>query len=79
MIFKVIVQTLDKPVVREVEVPSGMVGDTQETLDAIFQYGQNDFQSRKCPSVSVGDFIIFFDDVYVVEDFGFKKLEKVGF
>jgi hypothetical protein len=82
MTFQVIVHAFGAPVIREVEVPVGVYsGDglfaVRDLLDLIFQYGQNDFQSRKCPSVSVGDFIIVKDEVYEVADFGFNKLNKV--
>ena len=80
MIFKVIIRSWSEAtvlsIVREVEVPSWR--NTPDALDAIFHYGQNDFQPKKCPSVSVGDFILFFDDVYEVKDFGFTKLERVA-
>lgn len=80
MIFKVIVHAFGNPTLREVDVPWHMIvgAEMTDALDAIFHYGQNDFQPKKCPSVSVGDFILVFDDVYEVKDFGFTKLERVA-
>lgn len=84
MTFKVLVHAFGNPRWREVVVPVGVYSDngkilTKDLLDLIFQYGQNDFQSKNCPSVSVGDFIfIDFNEAYVayvVENFGFSKIE----
>jgi hypothetical protein len=45
------------------------------TLEAVFKWGQNDFQPLPMPSVSVGDVIRLHDGSrYRVEPFGFAKL-----
>lgn len=44
------------PVIREVDVPDAEItGSVLLDLDAVYYYGQNDFQPRECCSVSVGD------------------------
>lgn len=48
--------------------------DTNEILDAVFKYGQNDFQPQKLPSVSMGDVIRFKGDRYLILSVGFRKL-----
>jgi hypothetical protein len=45
-----------------------------ECLQIIFYYGQNDFQPRKHPSVSVGDVIEFDNKKYRVEMVGFSEV-----
>lgn len=48
------------------------------TLDAAFYYGQNDFQPRPFPSVSVGDVIELPDgSLHRVEGCGFTKIEAL--
>lgn len=65
--------------VRTVDVPEEefeKVKDDNEVLDLIFKWGQNDFQRRDCPSVSVGDVIRLKGDRYIVKMTGFEKLKK---
>jgi hypothetical protein len=47
-----------------------------ECLQIIFYYGQNDFQPRKHPSVSVGDVIEFDNKKYRVEMIGFSEVKE---
>jgi len=47
---------------------------TDSWLDAIFEFGQNDFQPQQCPSVSVGDVIRFGEGRFRVERFGFERI-----
>jgi hypothetical protein len=52
---------------------------TEDVLDLVFKWGQNDFQPQRMPSVSVGDVIRIPDgyggwDAYRVEPIGFQKL-----
>jgi hypothetical protein len=84
MVFQVIVRAFGDACLREVWVPAGVYSEdggktipVRTLLDLIFQYGQNEFSMRDCPSVSVGDLILLKDDVYEVQNFGFKQLEKV--
>jgi hypothetical protein len=51
----------------------------EEVLEAVFMYGQNDFQPQPMPSVSVGDVVRIPDgyggwDAYRVEGAGWSKL-----
>jgi len=43
-------------------------------LDLTFRYGQNDFQSKQCPSVSVGDVIHLKGKYFRVASVGFQPL-----
>jgi len=55
---------------------------TTEVLDEIFKKGQNDFQPRPFPSVSVGDVIeyeIAEGKYWMVLPIGFKKLTQKEF
>lgn len=52
---------------------------TEAILDLIFRYGQNDFQNRPMPSVSMGDVIDFFGSFYLVEFVGFRKMSSEEF
>ena len=45
-----------------------------ECLEIIFRHGQNEFQSKPHPSVSVGDVIEFNNKKYKVENFGFSEV-----
>lgn len=62
--------------VRTVEIPEDkMEADVETTLDLIFEYGQNDFQPKRCPSVSMGDVIELHDgSFHLVVAVGFKKI-----
>ena len=50
--------------------------DVEPRLGAIFQYGQNDFQPKNLPSVSVGDIIRFQGERWVVMPVGFQKVSQ---
>lgn len=61
--------------IRQVEVPDNeLTSDMQSNLELIFHYGQNDFQERPFPSVSVGDVVHYYDEKYIVSGIGFKLL-----
>ncbi len=62
--------------IRTVEVPCDKFPLTSDTdaLEAVFYYGQNDFQPKPFPSVSVGDVIRLGGARFRVEGMGFKKL-----
>jgi hypothetical protein len=56
---------------RIVELPAG----EPITLDSVFKYGQNDFQPRELPSVSVGDIIRLNGKRFVVMPMGFTEVD----
>lgn len=73
--------------IRKVTIPDAEIGTddqfnltTEDVLDLVFKWGQNDFQPQhNLPSVSVGDVIRIPDgcggwDAYRVEPVGFRKL-----
>ena len=64
----------DRPRLRPIWIPEGEnpKGCTEnELLELAFRYGQNEFQPRKCPSVSVGDVIVVGNARYFVAPVGF--------
>jgi hypothetical protein len=71
MKVKVYMLAFGKPdEVREVDVPG------PATLDAVFYYGQNDFQPQQHPSVSMGDVIELNGKLFVIQAVGFKEITK---
>ncbi len=59
--------------VRLVQIPDDTPGSS--LLGLTYQHGQNDFQPRPCPSVSVGDVIELPDGtLHLVAPVGFKQL-----
>lgn len=61
--------------IREVEVPDGEVtSDVDQMLELVFHYGQNDFQPKNHPSVSVGDVVRLNNERYAVAGLGFRKV-----
>lgn len=58
---------------RTVEIPNKPNLTTDQALDLIFQYGQNDFQPQQMRSVSVGDVVIC-GGLWMVGVMGFRKL-----
>lgn len=59
MIVKVYMTAFGDGKVREVDVPDDRAAGApeDEILELAFHYGQNDFQPRPFPSVSVGDVV----------------------
>lgn len=103
MIFEVEMHAFAHGVIREVDVPTeemnkhlplspahdGVLTENKAAiLDLIFHYGQNDFQPRALPSVSVGDIIRFgvvyknrlnegvFQERWAILAIGFRKVDK---
>ena len=75
--MKVLVEMLayvDKGTFREVEIPDVEIPNQDALLDQVFYYGQNDFQPRQLPSVSVGDVIYLNDKKFLIKGTGFKEL-----
>jgi hypothetical protein len=73
-------QFWDKAFVREIEIED--TDDLKTALNSAFRFGQNDFQPRQTPSVSVGDILElpeqFGDDrLHVVMSCGFKPMEEI--
>jgi len=66
--------------IRLVDLPL-LAGDKiEDTLDLIFEYGQNDVQPKEFCSVSVGDVIELTDGLYyLVDSIGFKLLTQEQF
>ncbi len=62
--------------IREVDIPDGDFYVVEVTLDSIFYWGQNDFQPKQHPSVSVGDVIELEEKFYLVKAIGFEELSK---
>ena len=64
--------------IREVEIPDAEAARLSEEklLELIFRYGQNDFQPKQVPSVSVGDVIRIDGKRFLVSAMGFKKIGK---
>lgn len=62
--------------VRKVNVPDDkcLNTDPENILEAVFYYGQNDFQPQNHPSVSAGDVIRWNNENHLVAGMGFKKL-----
>ena len=59
-------------VIRNVEIPG-----SGSLLDEVFHWGQNDFQQRPCPSVSVGDIVRHPEGTrHMVMPFGFLEVPK---
>jgi hypothetical protein len=76
MIFNVEMLAFGKPnEIRKVDVPNSEITDDLMTnLQLIFHYGQNDFQDRPHPSVSVGDVIEYNNKKYTVDFVGFSEI-----
>jgi hypothetical protein len=61
---------------RQVEVPAAELAgcSIEEQLERVFYYGQNDFQPRPMPSVSVGDVVRLGGKRWRVASFGFDEV-----
>lgn len=72
-------QTVGEPVpIRVVDVPRAEIqGATiSAVLEKIFFYGQNDFQNKPFPSISVGDVVRYSNGLrYQVEGIGYSEIE----
>lgn len=66
---------------REIEIPDeDSKGTLRHQLEMAFYYGQNDFQPRSFPSVSVGDVIDMGPHgLHLVKGLGFKELTVAEF
>jgi hypothetical protein len=59
-----------------VEIPDEEIKNLSlsETLSLVFKYGQNDFQPQDCPSLSVGDLIVYDNSVFIIGSMGFTNV-----
>ncbi len=67
---------------RPVKIPEDQPNQdtTAGLLDAVFYWGQNDFQTcGSCYSVSVGDVVWLDGEKWLVKGFGFKKLSEAAY
>lgn len=74
----------DKDKIREVEISDGfeLSSKVMEALEEVFKMGQNEFQQRPCPSVSMGDVIEFEvggHKYWQVKASGFRALSQEEF
>ena len=61
--------------VREIDVPDReMFGPIERKLERVYYWGQNDFQPRQLPSLSVGDVVELEDKFFLVNVAGFREL-----
>lgn len=62
--------------IRPVDIPKAEfdAGGLQDRLELAFAYGQNDFQPKAFPSVSVGDVVRLGGKRYRVANCGFEEL-----
>ena len=64
------------PKFREVTIPD----DADNPLEAVYYYGQNDFQPvENCCSLSVGDVIFYENEKFLISPLGFYKLSETEF
>jgi hypothetical protein len=86
MKFEVEMLAFEDGKIRNVEVPQDEIktlklsdfdGTTSGLLDAIFLYGQNDFQPQPICSVSVGDVVRLGNKRFSVDAFGFSEVTGV--
>lgn len=87
MVFEVELRAFRDGEIREVNVPEEVFNELEtnnEVLEAVFKFGQNDFQPKNQPSVSMGDVIIIpsfkrrggtIDRRFEVAMFGFKEVK----
>lgn len=77
MIVKASMYASASGAVREIDVPDAeLVGTVEEKLERVFRWGQNDFQPRPCPSLSVGDVVCLDGRDFLVRSFGWRELTE---
>jgi hypothetical protein len=61
--------------IRWVDVPDEQLSNNiSKDLDIVFYWGQNEYQPQEIPSLSVGDLIVYKNNVYLVETSGFTNV-----
>lgn len=80
MKYKVYMLAFEQGKIREVEVPEAEVSaSTEDLLERIFYWGQNDFQPQKICSVSTGDVAEVNGEFWQVRGVGWKRMSKEEF
>lgn len=75
MIVKAMLLAFGDCETREIDVPDGEVrGYASHDLELVFRYGQNLFQPRRQPSLSVGDAVELYGKYWLVKSAGWKEL-----
>lgn len=76
--FEVEMAAFAEGAIREVDVPEREIKgkSDEEILERIFHWGQNDFQPRMLPSVSVGDVVRLKGKRFMAVIVGFKELKE---
>lgn len=77
----------DRKMVRNVEIDISTSDDLgsyegkelESVLELVFKWGQNDFQPRQCPSVSVGDVAQLGHRYFMVMPVGWGEISKDEF
>ena len=73
----------DRKAIRYVDIPDEefeIAKNVGEGLELVFKYGQNCFQPKKMPSISIGDVAEYFKGRYwIVMGAGWKELSKEEF
>ena len=79
--FEVIQFRFNNGKTRKVDVPNKEItkNNLTNSLNEIYYFGQNDFQPKNSPSVSVGDVILYNDEKHIVKNFGFEKITEEFF
>lgn len=68
-----IIAHLTSGIDRAIDVPDDeLTGDLDHDLEQIFYWGQNEFQPRNCPSLSVGDVVKYLDKRWKCEGTGWS-------
>jgi len=70
----------DKGTVREVDIADRFLSlPAKEVLGEVFKMGQNDFQPKQIPSVSMGDVIEYENQYWEIKAVGFNLIGKERF
>jgi len=72
----------DRSMIRPVEIPTGEAESARMVeglLELVFRYGQNEIQSKKFPSVSVGDVADINGRYFMALGTGWQELTKDEF
>ena len=71
----------ERGTIRAVDIPSryDKITETAQVLELIFYYGQNDFQKKNFPSVSVGDVAEIDGEYHLCCNIGWERVSKEEF
>lgn len=73
------VRTVEIPISPGNQYPIASKAELYSILEMVFKYGQNDFQPKLSPSVSVGDVAEVYGEYYMVMGQGWKRMTKEQF